>query len=117
VPTSNASSRADASPGKFAAFDRNQYAPVDPETRALHDDLIRLRNACFADSGDTDTRWIVNVGEELGLPRVVHVEGHRPIERDQWMRVVALATAQASGFKTGGDAVLDRLYPVQPVTT
>jgi len=96
--------------GPFGGFDRKKYAPADPDTRALHDDLLRLRNEAFAHNDDSGMREIVEVGKEFGLPWVMHVESHRPIEDDQWMRVVALATDQARRFRAEGDEIVARLH-------
>jgi len=93
----------------YPMLEKNKWAPSDADQRAVHFDLLRLRNVLFAHTDETDMRRVVDAGEILGLGWNMLVEEYRPIPVEQWERVARLAAAQVLRMKQAGDEVAARL--------
>lgn len=86
---------------------RDEWAPEDQAHRAVHCELIWLRNRVFAHTDKTDMRGIVDVAPIGGIESGLYVEQHVPI--GDWPLIAAVADAQEERFRLAAEDVKARL--------
>jgi hypothetical protein len=75
-----------------------EWAPTDPEERALHDELCKRRNQVYAHSDETPLREVVDIGASIGKDHPVYAEQWHPVNRDVLPAFIAMAWKQEKRF-------------------
>jgi hypothetical protein len=88
-------------------LNRDEWAPEDQAHRAVHCELIWLRNKVFAHTDKTDLREVVDVAPIGEIEEGLYVEQHVPL--DNLPLIAAVADAQGQRFRMAADEVKARL--------
>jgi hypothetical protein len=76
----------------------DEWAPTDPEERALHDELYRKRDQVYAHSDETPMRDVVDIGASIGKDYPVYAEQWHPVNREVLPAFIRMAWAQEKRF-------------------
>src|SRR5262245_26959571 len=87
----------------------DEWAPTDPEERALHDELCKKRDQVYAHSDETPTRDVVDIGASIGSDHPVYAERWHPMNRDVLPALIRMAWAQEKRFYDAAVKVERRL--------
>lgn len=83
--------------GNNAGILGEDWYPIDPAHRAMHDKLRDLRDQVFAHNDITDKRGIVDAGAMLGLPGSF-AEEWMPLNREALPTLIQMCAAQRAQF-------------------
>ena len=76
----------------------DEWAPTDPEERALHDELCRKRDQVYAHSDETGLRDVVDIGASIGKDYPVYAEQWHPVNREVLPVFIRMAWRQEKRF-------------------
>jgi hypothetical protein len=76
----------------------DEWAPSDPEERALHDELCRKRDQVYAHSDETALRDVVDIGASIGKDHPVYAEQWHPVSREVLPAFIRMAWRQEKRF-------------------
>jgi len=76
----------------------DEWAPTDPEERALHDELCKKRDQVYAHSDETLMHDVVDIGASIGKDHPVYAERWHPVNRDSLPAFIKMAWGQEKRF-------------------
>jgi hypothetical protein len=89
-----------------------EWAPEEATLRALHDQVLRLRDQVYAHTDRrAGARDIADVATQFGLDAPMFTEGWRPIKREVLPALGALAEYQEQRFASAADELQEKLRP------
>jgi hypothetical protein len=75
-----------------------EWAPTDPQERALHDELCQKRDQVYAHSDETPMRDVVDIGASIGKDHPVYAEQWHPVNREVLPDFIRMAWGQEKRF-------------------